>query len=598
MDMKKYFNYMLMAALVGSLSLSVAACSDDDNDKNGGEEYIETPIKLEISSDVVNHGVEADVHSAIVELPVRCDGRWGAWIVGTDEDCDWLQIEGNKVDYTGNQTLRLIFDENRTGADRTATLRVVTDNGDKTDITVRQTTLWNGQPQENGSGQWFGDNGLGRGLNYEYIFEGDSVTNAGKRFNPSSMTRTNPIFCWAKIEELQQKLGSDGKPILAHEAYVETAAESVDFDDLMKDSLVSSKDTISVEFNLRIGFGFFQMEGFGKYEASEVKGHAKANYQISRNITAYDVLLSPAEIVETAQRIGGEATLSAEEIDRQTAEIENQQESYEQQNYKKYNSKLWSKKATAEQKELGYLEPWQEEKLTEMYDNLGLPDYGGLFSKSFARLYFNLNRAVEQSKEKDMSARIQALLKQLDANYGPLFVSRGWFGGSINMTVVADTAYLINKGMFEGGMAADIMDGLVSFEGKVKYAEEATRLVRNSHMVLGIYGGDAITCSNELTSHFAGTSMTDRTDLLNILQRWGDSLKETVNDNGKLKPSKAAMEQMTLTGIWTLFDTPEVFDVVSTYMFEKHPTLKNYVGSIQGEKYFDLKNRKNARANR
>jgi hypothetical protein len=582
--MKKYFNYMLVAALVGSLSLSVTSCKDDD-DKNGGDKYVETAINLSIDNDVKTHGIETDVNSAIVELPVSCTGRWGAWIVGKDEDTNWLEIEDNKVDYQGNQTLRLIFDENRTGYDRTATLRIVTDNGDKIDIAVRQTAMWNGQPVENGNGQWFGDYGLGRGLNYEYFFEGDSVSNSNKTFSPSSMTRQDPIFCWAKIDELQKKLGANGEPILSHDAYVEAQAEEVNFDDTMSDSLIHSKDTISVTFDLRIGFGFFQMEGRGKYESSEIKGHAKANYQIARHLTVYDAFISPSEIVETAQRIGGESTMSKEELDAQEAEIINLQENYEKQNYKKYNSSLWKKKATDEQKEMGYLEDWQMEKLQEMYESLGLPDYGGLFSKSFARLYFNLNRAVEQNK----TDRIEQLLKQLDAKYGPVFVSRGWFGGSLNMNVVADTAYLINKGTFKGGMSANIMDGLVSFDGDVKYGEEATRLVRNSKSVYGIYGGDATGLVAAMTSHFAGDSMSDRNALLEVLNKWSDSLKETTTVDGKSKPSRAAMEQMQLTGIWTLFDTPKVFDVVSTYMYKKHPTLKNYVGSIQGEKYFAAK---------
>jgi hypothetical protein len=92
-----------------------------------------------------------------------------------------------------------------------------------------------------------------------------------------------------------------------------------------------------------------------------------------------------------------------------------------------------------------------------------------------------------------------------------------------------------------------------------------------------------------MPSHFAGDSMPDRNPLLEVLNKWSDSLKETTTVDGKSKPSRAAMEQMQLTGIWTLFDTPKVFDVVSTYMYKKHPTLKNYVGSIQGEKYFAAK---------
>ena len=583
--MKKYLNYMLMAAMVGSLSWCVTACSDDD-DKKGGDEWTEEAINLSVDQDYVKYGIVTDVHSAIVPVHVTCNGRWGAWIRGNEEDNDWLRIDGNKVDYSGNQTLQLVFDENHSGYDRKAVLRIVTDNGEMIDIKITQENTID----VNSSAQWFGNMGLGHGLSYSYIFEGDSASYANMTFSPSNMMTPDPLFCWAKIEELQQKIGSDGKPILAAEAYVENMLESVDYEDLMMDSLVHSKDTISVSFELRIGFGFFQMEGSGKYEASEVKGAAKANYHISRAATCYDAYISPAELVITADRIGGEAKVTPEELDKQEAEITKLMESYQAQNYKKYNSAIWKKKATEEQKSGEYLEPWQEEKLQEMYENMGMPDYGGIFSKSFARLYFNLNRAIQQSKtDPSKETRVKQLLNQLDANYGPVFISRGWFGGSLNMSILADTTYLITKGTFEGGMAADIMDGCVSFEGKVKYSEEATRLVRNSKAVYGIYGGNAIDCVNALAAHFASESMTDRDHLLEILTKWGDSLKETEDEDGKKVPSKAALQQVKLEGIWTLFDDPDVFQAVSDYMYEKHPTLKKHVGQIHADDYFKKK---------
>ena len=74
--------------------------------------------------------------------------------------------------------------------------------------------------------------------------------------------------------------------------------------------------------------------------------------------------------------------------------------------------------------------------------------------------------------------------------------------------------------------------------------------------------------------------MSDRSALLDILQKWGDSLMETKNDNGKTVPSRAAMQQMQLVGIWTLFEDETVAKYIRDYMYAKHPTISQYVGVL------------------
>jgi hypothetical protein len=112
--------------------------------------------------------------------------------------------------------------------------------------------------------------------------------------------------------------------------------------------------------------------------------------------------------------------------------------------------------------------------------------------------------------------------------------------------------------------------------------EEATRYVRNSDAYISVYGGNASETANQLMAHFSSDSPTDRQHLLSILEKWGNSLKETIDDNGKNVPSKAVMESMQLIGIWTLFDNEDTSNAVRDYMFQKHPDLKKYVGDILG----------------
>ena len=563
--MKKYFNWMLMAGMVCGLGMGVVACSDDDD----STEDATKAISLSVDKTIVTRGVTTDVHSAIVDVPVKSDGDWQAWL---SNDVEWVGLLENKVFYTGDKTLRLFFDENRTGHDRSTMLRIVTDDGDATDVKVTQTQLWNGETPSNNSAQWFGDNGLGRGLNYEYLFEGDTAQNHKSKFNPNSMTLTNPIFNWAGITELQGKTGPDGKKLLSADAYVENRLEQINFEDLMRDSLVHGKDSIGIKFDLELSFGFVEFEAHGAYKAKENKDAVKLNYLISRSATCYEVFSSPTELALVANDLGGESEVSDEELEAQEAKILKKEANWKKQNQMKYKR---MKGATPEQLDPDYLEPWQEEAIAKAYDELGVPDYAGIFSKSFGRLYFKLNRAVERGDD----AAVETLLDKLDSDYGPVFVGRGWFGGSINLCVSVDKDSIDTDGTFTGALAGGV-NNMLHIEGEISYMEEATRFVRNSESKIAVYGGNAMETGNELASHFSSDSPTDRNHLLSILTKWGDSLLETKDDNGKSVPSKAAMQAMQLTGIWTLFENEEVANVVKNYMGKKHPTLKNYVGYI------------------
>lgn len=563
---KNVFHWMLMAGMVCGLGLGVSSCSDDDEDVDDG---IEQVINLSVDGNIVSRGITTDVHSAIIDVPVKCDGDWQAWIAG---DVEWVTIKGRTVFFSGDQTLRLVFDENRTKADRFATLRIVTDSGNETNIKVTQTQLWNGQPVDNNSAQWFGDNGLGRGLNFPYMFEGDTAQNHRTKFSPASMTLLDPIFNWSAITEMQTQTGSDGQKLLSENAYVENRLETVSYDDHMRDSLVHGKDSIGVKFDLEIGFGFVEFEGHGAYTAKESKDAVKMNYLISRSATVYEVFTAPGELAETANRLGGESEVSDEMLDEAYAKIERKEANYKKTNQQKYKHK---KDATPEQLDPDYLEPWQQEALDAEYDKVGTPTYANIFSKSFGRLYFRLNRAIQMGDED----KIQNLLGQLDSNYGPVFVGRAWFGGSINMRIDVDKDSIDVTGEFTGALAGGV-NNIFHIEGEVKYREEAQRYLRTCNSLISVYGGNAVETANDLSAHFNSNAATDRDHLLDILQKWGKSLQETTDNNGVKIPSRAAMQSMQLQGIWTLFDEAEVQKVIKQYMDKHHPTLKKYVGYI------------------
>ena len=86
-------------------------------------------------------------------------------------------------------------------------------------------------------------------------------------------------------------------------------------------------------------------------------------------------------------------------------------------------------------------------------------------------------------------------------------------------------------------------------------------------------------CGNKLAAHFNSETMTDRTELLDILEEWGNSLMEGVDESGNTEGPIPCMQHAQLTGIWTLFEDVETAKYVREYMYEKHPLLSKYLGA-------------------
>ena len=118
MKTSKFLTSVLSAFMMMGLGMSVASCSDSDNNENGADNLVST---LTLDEKVARFGVETEMESAVVPLNVACKG---AWSVAVEKGKDWVSIENNQVFYQGSQTLQLLFDENRTEVDRTAILYI------------------------------------------------------------------------------------------------------------------------------------------------------------------------------------------------------------------------------------------------------------------------------------------------------------------------------------------------------------------------------------------------------------------------------------------------------------------------------------------
>ena len=284
-------NFLLMAALVCGLSLGVASCKDDDND---GDDLKITEVT--IGSDLLTHGIETDIQSAVIDVPIKADGEWTATLT---KGTDWCKILDWQVTYNGGQTLKLAIDENLTNAGRRCVLTIGNGEEYKT-INVYQNNTYKGEDPSNGSGLAFANKGLGTGIDYDYLFNVKSKQKLGKgaAFSPTMMHGANNIFNITRIEELiaEKKLNAS--------AYVEAPIPFDNFKAALLDSCIMQSKTLEVSLEIGISFGVIEFTGKGGYNSKKREGIAHIDYTIIRNAPMYNVYLSPAELSSYAAEIG------------------------------------------------------------------------------------------------------------------------------------------------------------------------------------------------------------------------------------------------------------------------------------------------------
>ena len=185
MNMKKYFNIVLAAVIVTGLGMNFASCSDNDKDEPEGKST------LSFDEKTTRFGVETDMASAVVPVTVNCQGEWSAAI---EKDAAWVTLADNEVFHKGSKTIDLLFDENRTGMDRTAKL-FVTDDADEVHIvTIRQTSLYKGEVPNNSNIMTFGAKGLGCGVNINQVFPNIHNTGSKVEYNPISIPKLRSVM--------------------------------------------------------------------------------------------------------------------------------------------------------------------------------------------------------------------------------------------------------------------------------------------------------------------------------------------------------------------------------------------------------------------
>ena len=554
--MKKYFNLLLMAALVCGLSLGVTSCKNDDD--------TEDTSVISIDKDITTRGVETDMQSAVIEVPVKCNGHWTATL---KKGTTWARILEWQVTYDGPKTLRIAIDENLSKADRRTTLNIGNSDGELTKIEVRQYYNFEGQPPTNGSGQAFADKGLGTGIDYDYVLNMKEVSTRNGDFDASKVHHLNNLF---NITVIQEKMKASGG--LQKSAYVESVIPIASLmAQLMDSSLVQSKH-LDVSLTLGVQMGPISFDGHGEYSSDKKESRAIVDYTIVRNCPMYNVYVSPAELAKFAED-NNQVDLDAENA--AWAQIDAEIEFYLRKNKRRRNLEVNEDGLTEEQAEI----------IAAMEDAVSVYyDYGGIFSSGFTGRCNELRAAITKRKERHLSIdteKADATLNAIDNEYGPFFIAGGDYGGAMIMHCDIDTMALAGKDSLGGELSAEFA-GMFEVEGSFHYTSEGYTLLRNSNTKIYIFGGNANETADKMLGIITSGDATNLNKWQGAMKDWISSMYSPSGDDPKL--SEAAPISYTITPIWTLFRDADVQEYVQNYFLKKYASrgINAYFGIMNG----------------
>lgn len=547
--------FLVAAVAMGTLAVSCKKTPNPDPDPQNTAKTI---------AEWVKEGIEVDMQSHVVELDVKADGEW---VAVSDPDMKWLALNNHDVILTGNRKLLLLIDENRTEVDRKSTLYVEEQNGGKVyEIPVRQNYNFNGEAPTNGSGQAFANNGVGCGVDYDYVLDtrGIAKRNALEdariangtmkeedrtQFAPTKVKKNNPIFNVARIERLME----NGK--LGPQAYVEAEIPYVDLMTQMMDSTVIQDKSLDIKLELGISYGCIEFVAGATYSSKSTEQRQKLDYTIIRNAPIYNVVISEAEVAQYAE----DAMLEEQtNYEAGLKKIEEKKQSYYAMNGKETLTKV------------------QQKIIDGMYNALMRPTFDGVFSASFGDAYWDLYDAVANGD----AEKIEKAMIRFDDSYGPFYISGGDFGGAMTIHAVLDNMSMEGYVQAGGNLSADF-GGAFKVSGEFTYTSNGMDLLRKTNARFYIYGGDAIGTSGRLNNILMGEDPTNRDAWSEALDYWVQTM---YSNNGSVDGSKAAPISFNVTPLWSLFWDADMRQVAMDWFMEKYKDrgIEEYFGIMNG----------------
>lgn len=534
----------------------------------------ETPSTVTIDTALKTHGVETDMQSAMIEVPVKCDGEWHVTV--TQSKPHWMRIEGWQVVYKGDATLVLLLDENLTKVDREATLRITNNVGDLVQtITVTQFYNYKGEAPTNGSGQAFADKGLGTALAYDYALNLKQMVNMNpNEYQASKVHLLNNVLNFARIEDWMSR------KIMQQSTYVEAPIPVSNLQAKLLDSCLVQNKSLEIGMDLGVEYGPLCVKGHGKYNSTREESRAHVDYAIIRHAPMYNVYLSPAELSAFAT----DPRYNKVDFDADDAAFAMVDETilrYQRYNQRTKKTDLNYRGLTEEQEiEVSNMEA----AINLRYDHAGV--YSTAFNERYNELYNAIVRRKNQGKEVNMD-ELEPILGALDSEFGPFIIAGGDYGGAMFLHCEIDTMKLNGHSKFEGEMSAEFA-GLFNFEGHLDYTEEGYSLLRDSNTDIKILGGSANETADKMLACITSGDATDLGNWQQLLVEWIQSMYSGGSPDqpfsGTPNVSKAVPISFTVTPIWTFIREAEIQKYVKDYFMEAYRTrgIGNYFGIMEG----------------
>lgn len=546
--MKKYFNFLLTAALMGGLSLGYVSCSDDDDKK-------EAVTNVTVDEDLINHGIDVKAAGETVNVNVKMEGTWTASIEnGSADGLDWATIENEHLTFTGSRTLKLNITANPSGADRNATLELFGLEGDPITVKIHQVGADVNAGQTN-SALVFEGHGLGHGVDISYAMDTAAMA-ARIKSNPSAQ------FDWTHIKKSDivynmstiKKLVDNGT--LNPQTYVESRFPAYDLKASLIDSTINQNKDFGVGINMSLSFGFIEFQAGVTYQAKKKQGSAHLDYSIVRNAPMYNAVVSPLEIATYAadQSIDAIDQFGEEyaKLEEQVAEKYGSWEELQKTNKFTYNA--WKKK----------LDKYR-------------PTFGNVFSTGFSKLLWDYYKAMITGEETEADKALAAI----DESFSPFFITGGNWGGSMTILARLDTNLMVGKDTAYATLTGDLSQ-FGSVNGEFHLSTEGRELYRNMQLKVNMLGGNP-KIGDEVTAWLLAPDVTDYKKLQQVLKNWIDSMVSPADEKAT-SDNSALPTEFFYVPVWTLMDTEYRQHARDWFMkkYENNTSVMAFFGISEG----------------
>lgn len=368
-----------------------------------------------------------------IEIPVTATGEWTASL---PEDCTWAKVINDEDSGTGAVTIFTDYLNPENGEDRRADLTVTSGKTTKS-IRIRQYLGKHDGENDNAtvSEDAWGNTVLGMGVN---------IVNTGN--GEDGMFKGNWVTSSANAKQIAQQSNRYNRVFVSTTSAADIGSEGV------AKELHSKMDTLGIHASVSVTYGLFTLKIEGDYESNETEVQNKVSYSTEYQAPRAKAWLGARDL----------AALANSTVSRRIYEDE---EEYKQMRNLK-NMALTG----------GFDE-----------DRAAIMDK---FDEIFAK-YDDEADIPEADSTWKIPSRLNSMLKSLDTNYGPVYISSILMGGSTFLNIEYDSIFVTDTLHIDGSIKVDITSGLLNVKAGVEagYLKTSKNIMEHSKSTFMVRGG-------------------------------------------------------------------------------------------------------------